>query len=363
MRRREFITLMGRSCDMAAGGARAAGDAGDRISQRRNTRGRTLRVNAVRQGLAENGNVEGHDVAIEYRWAGGRYDQLPALAADLVRQGGGHCIAWTHSVGTRGQSCQHDGSSRLLYRRRPGQGWSCCQPQPAGWQCHRRKSAIQLVVAKQFELLREAVPGATSIGFLVNPANSNAKPDASDAQVAAQALGQQLIVVQARTESEFQAAFETLAEQRIGALLLRADTFFRGRLDQLAALALRHRLPMLSSWREGTAAGGLMSYGANSADGYRQQGLYVGRILKGEKPADLPVEQPTKFELVINLKTAKALGLTVPLSVHGRRRGDRMSCCAACRLLCRFSDAGNAELSTRSGGRRRKSAKAGNRGR
>ena len=150
----------------------------------------------------------------------------------------------------------------------------------------------------------------------MNPANSNAKPDASDAQVAAQALGQKLIVVQARTESEFQAAFETLAEQRIGALLLMADVFFHGRLDQLAALALRHRLPMLSSWREGTAAGGLMSYGASSAEGFRQQGLYVGRILKGEKPADLPVVLPTKFQFVLNLRTAKALGLTVPLSVQ-----------------------------------------------
>jgi putative ABC transport system substrate-binding protein len=276
-----------------------------------------FRVNGVRQGLAENGIVEGRDVAFEYRGAGGRYDQLPALAADLVRSK----VAVIASLGPTLSALAAKAASTTV----PVVFYMGADPVKIGLVASLNRPdgnvtgvslLFNIVVAKQFELLREAVPGATSIGFLVNPANSNAKPDASDAQVAAQALGQKLIIVQARTESEFQAAFETLAEQRIGALLLMADVFFHGQLDQLAALALRHRLPMLSSWREGTAAGGLMSYGANSADGYRQQGLYVGRILKGEKPVDLPVVLPTKFQFVLNLRTAKALGLMVPLSVQ-----------------------------------------------
>jgi putative ABC transport system substrate-binding protein len=276
-----------------------------------------FRVNALRQGLAENGVVEGRDAAFEYRGAGGRYDQLPALAADLVRSK----VAVIASLGPTLSALAAKAASTTV----PVVFYMGADPVKVGLVASLNRPGgnvtgvsllFNIVVAKQFELLREAVPGATSIAFLVNPANSNAKPDASDAQVAAQALGQKLIVVQARTESEFQAAFETLAEQRIGALLLMADVFFHGRLDQLAALALRHRLPMLSSWREGTAAGGLMSYGASSAEGFRQQGLYVGRILKGEKPADLPVVLPTKFQFVLNLRTAKALGLTVPLSVQ-----------------------------------------------
>ena len=156
------------------------------------------------------------------------------------------------------------------------------------------------------------VPKATSIGLLVNPANSNAEPDSRDAQAAAQALGQKLIVVQASAESDFETAFATLAEQRVGALLLAADPFLYGRIDRLVELAVRHQLPMLSPWRECTAAGGLMSYGASLPDAHRQQGIYAGRILKGDKPANLPVLQPTKFEFALNLKTAKALGLTVP---------------------------------------------------
>jgi putative ABC transport system substrate-binding protein len=175
---------------------------------------------------------------------------------------------------------------------------------------------FNVVVAKQFELLRETVPAVQLTGFLVNPSNSNAKPDTADAQAAAQALGQKLIVAQASTESDVEAAFTRLAEQQVGALLLFADVFFRDRIDLLAALALQHRLAMLSPWRECTVAGGLMSYGASASDTFRQQGIYVGRILKGERPTDLPVVLPTKFEFALNLKTAKALGLTVPLSVQ-----------------------------------------------
>jgi putative ABC transport system substrate-binding protein len=318
MRRRKFITLIGGAVvtwPLAARAQQAMPGVG--LLSGGTLEDDAFRVNAVRQGLAENGIVEGRDVAFEYRGAGGRYDQLPALAADLVRSK----VAVIASLGPTLSALAAKAASTTV----PVVFYMGADPVKVGLVASLNRPSgnvtgvsllFNIVVAKQFELLREAVPGATSIGFLVNPANSNAKPDASDAQVAAQALGQKLIIVQARTESEFQAAFETLAEQRIGALLLMADVFFHGQLDQLAALALRHRLPMLSSWREGTAAGGLMSYGANSADGYRQQGLYVGRILKGEKPVDLPVVLPTKFQFVLNLRTAKALGLMVPLSVQ-----------------------------------------------
>jgi putative ABC transport system substrate-binding protein len=318
MRRRKFITLIGGAVvtwPLAARAQQAMPGVG--LLSGGTLEDDAFRVNGVRQGLAENGIVEGRDVAFEYRGAGGRYDQLPALAADLVRSK----VAVIASLGPTLSALAAKAASTTV----PVVFYMGADPVKIGLVASLNRPGgnvtgvsllFNIVVAKQFELLREAVPGATSIGFLVNPANSNAKPDASDAQVAAQALGQKLIIVQARTESEFQAAFETLAEQRIGALLLMADVFFHGQLDQLAALALRHRLPMLSSWREGTAAGGLMSYGANSADGYRQQGLYVGRILKGEKPADLPVVLPTKFQFVLNLRTAKALGLMVPLSVQ-----------------------------------------------
>jgi putative ABC transport system substrate-binding protein len=318
MRRRKFITLIGGAVvtwPLAARAQQAMPGVG--LLSGGTLEDDAFRVNGVRQGLAENGIVEGRDVAFEYRGAGGRYDQLPALAADLVRSK----VAVIASLGPTLSALAAKAASTTV----PVVFYMGADPVKIGLVASLNRPdgnvtgvslLFNIVVAKQFELLREAVPGATSIGFLVNPANSNAKPDASDAQVAAQALGQKLIIVQARTESEFQAAFETLAEQRIGALLLMADVFFHGQLDQLAALALRHRLPMLSSWREGTAAGGLMSYGANSADGYRQQGLYVGRILKGEKPADLPVVLPTKFQFVLNLRTAKALGLMVPLSVQ-----------------------------------------------
>jgi putative ABC transport system substrate-binding protein len=156
------------------------------------------------------------------------------------------------------------------------------------------------------------VPNRGPIGFLTNPTNSNAKSDIAAAQAAAHTLDQTLIVAQASTDGDLDAEFARLDEQHLGAVLLAADLFFRGRTDRLAALALQHQLPMLTPWWEGTVAGALASYGASQTDGYRQVGIYVGHILKGEKAADLPVVLPTKFEFALNLKTAKALGLTVP---------------------------------------------------
>jgi putative ABC transport system substrate-binding protein len=159
------------------------------------------------------------------------------------------------------------------------------------------------------------VPKADFIGLLANPANANAESDTREAQAAAEALGRKLVVVQASTESNLEPAFATLANQRVGALLVAADVFFRNRIDQLMSLVARHELPTICPWRECAVAGGLLSYGASIADAHRQQGIYAGRILRGEKPFDLPVQQSTKVEMVINLKTAKALGLKMPTSL------------------------------------------------
>jgi ABC-type uncharacterized transport system substrate-binding protein len=177
---------------------------------------------------------------------------------------------------------------------------------------------INTLVAKQFEVLHEAVPKTALIGFLVNPTNPNADTDTKNVLAAAEVLGQGLLVVQARTDGELETAFATLVQQRAGGLVVGADPFAISRRDKLVDLAARQRIPTIYPLREFAAAGGLMSYGTSITDGYRVVGLYAGRILKGEKPADLPVQQSTKVELVINLKTAQALGLTFPLTLLGR---------------------------------------------
>jgi putative ABC transport system substrate-binding protein len=272
-----------------------------------------FRIDAFRHGLAQTGFVESHNVTFTYRGAAGRYDQLPALAAELI----GLRVAVIASLGPTLSALAAKAASSSV----PVVFVIGADPVKVGLvPSFNRPSAnitgfsqmMNIIVAKQLELLRDAVPKADPVGFLVNPANSNAKSDAADAQSAAQALGRTLIVAQASTDNALRAAFATLSEQRAGALLLAADVFFRGRIDQLVSLASRHRLPMLTAWREATAAGALMSYSASQTEGYYQQGAYVGRILNGEKPANLPVVLPTKFEFVINLNTAKTVGLTIP---------------------------------------------------
>ena len=272
-----------------------------------------------RRGLAETGYVEGQNVAVEYRWAGGRYDQLPALAADLVRRrvaviaaGGTSAPALAAKAATStipivfqtGSDPVKDGLVASL--NRPGGNITGV-------------SRLSFILApKRLELLHELVPKATVIAFLVNPANPVAASQIQEIGEPARSLGLQVHVLEASSERQIEIAFEALMQQRVGALLLANDTFLSGRRELFIALAARHAIPVMYPARDTVAVGGLMSYDASAEDSFRQVGTYVGRIVKGEKPADLPVLQPTKFELAINIKTAKALGLTVPPTLLAR---------------------------------------------
>jgi putative ABC transport system substrate-binding protein len=277
-----------------------------------------LRVAAFRQGLSETGYVEGQNVAIEYRWAEGRYDRLPALAADLV----GRKVDAIAAIGTLSTQAARGATSTIpivfLVSDPVASGLVAGLARPGGNLTGFSILSGELTL-KRLELLSELVPQAGVIAVLLNPNNPGAGRYMQDMQEAARSKGLELHVVKAGTESEIDAAFTSLAQLHAGALFIGPDPFFISRRDQIAALALRHAFfPAIYESRESVAAGGLISYRTSFAAVYRQVGIYVGRILKGAKPADLPVQQPTTFELVVNLVTAKALGLTVPPSILAR---------------------------------------------
>jgi ABC-type uncharacterized transport system substrate-binding protein len=318
MKRREFITLLGGAAVAWPLAARAQQSAMPVIGWlgTESREGEDYRVVPFRQGLKEAGYVEGQNLTIEYRFGESQYDRLPALAADLVlRQvaviaAGGipAALAAKAATATTPIVFQIAGDPVQL-------GLVASLGRPGG-NITGMTSLNFEVAPKQLELLHELVPTATVIALLVNPASpTQTESTTREAEGAARRLGLELHIMQARTERDFDAVFATLVNLRAGGLVIVPDSLFNIRSDQLGKLASRHGVPAISPYREFAAAGGLTSYGTNIPNLYRQVGIYVSRILKGEKPAELPVQQAVKLDLVINLKTAKALGLDVPMSM------------------------------------------------
>jgi putative ABC transport system substrate-binding protein len=318
MKRREFITLLGGAAAAWPLAARAQQPAMPLIGFLSTSPGPFASMEVgFRRGLNETGFTEGRNVVIEFRWAD-QYDQLPALAADLVRRQ----VAVIATSGLPAAVAAKAATATIpivfqLASDPVALGLVASLNQPGG-NLTGLTSLNEEIGPKRLELLHEVIPTATIIALLINPTSPNADTLSTDLQAAARTLRLKLHVLHASDERDFDTVFATLARLQAGGLVVGAHGFFNSRSEQLAALALRHAVPMITPYRDFAAAGGLMSYGHSIADQYRQAGFYVGRILKGEKPSDLPVQQATKVELIINLKSAAALGVTFPLSLLGR---------------------------------------------
>ncbi len=311
--RRELIAALGSAAAWPLA-ARAQQPGMPVVGFVRNTSPDARLMDAFRRGLNEVGYVDGQNVTIEFHWT--EDDRLPAIVADLVRRQvsviatGGQPASLAAKAATAAIPIVFaTGNDPVRF------GLVSSLNRPSG-NLTGVSFLIGGLIAKRLELLREIVPTANVIAFLINPNATTAEPFTKEAQAAASSLGLQLVVLDAGSKRDFEMAFATLVQRRVGALLIQPDALFTGQRDQLIALAARHAVPTMYHLREAVEAGGLVSYGTSFADAYRQAGRYAGRILKGEKPADLPVIQSTKFELVINLKTAKALGLDIPLKLH-----------------------------------------------
>lgn len=317
MRRREFITILGGAAavwPIAARAQRPAIPVVGFLNGASYDLSRHL-VRAFHQGLSETGYVEGRNVAFEYRSAEGKYDRLPALAADLVHRKVSVIAATGTPTGLPAKAATTTIPIVFVTGSDPvEQGLVASLNRPGGNLTGATTLAVELG-RKRLELLREVIPTATLIGVLVNPTGPNLKTVLRDLDAAARTLGLPIHVLHASTERDFETVFATLVQLRAGALVIGTDTFFNSQSGKLAALTVRHALPAIYQYREFAAAGGLMSYAGSITDAYRLAGVYTGRILKGEKPSDLPVQQSTKVELFINLNTAKALGITIPHSV------------------------------------------------
>ena len=320
MKRREFIALLG-SAAASPLAARAQQTAIPVVGfvNVASRQGYERPLSAFLKGLAEAGYVDGRNVAIEYSWAEGRSDRLPAMAADLVKNG----VAVIAATSTPAALAAKTATTTIPIVFEMGGdpirlGLVPSLNRPGGNVTGVTQLNVE-VAPKRLELLHELLPAATVMALLINPTNpAVAEPQSSDMLSAARTLGLELHVLNANTEPDFNDVFAKLRQLRAGGLVIEADPFFISRNDLLADLTVRHAVSAIFQFREFAAAGGLMSYGGSLPEAYRLAGLYTGRILKGEKPADLPVQQATKVDLVINLKTAKTLGLTIPLPLIGR---------------------------------------------
>jgi ABC-type uncharacterized transport system substrate-binding protein len=324
MKRREFIALLGGGGLLLVAKVRRARGQQPAMPVvgllgATTAHGYAAQLAAFRQGLSEAGFVEGRNVAIEYRWADDQYDRLPALAADLARRQ----VAVIATLGGNTASVAAKAATTTI----PVVFHGSVDPVEAGLvaSLNRPGGNVTGVVTlnmdtgqKRLELIHELLPAATTIGLLLNPTNAVAEIQSKDLQAAARTLGLQLRIANASTERDFDAAFATLSQGQVGGLVIGTDGFLVSQSEQLAALTVRYALPTIFQYRAFVTAGGLMSYGGSVTDSYRLSGVYTGRILKGEKPADLPVQQATKVELIINLKTARTLGITFPITLLGR---------------------------------------------
>jgi putative ABC transport system substrate-binding protein len=320
MQRRKFITLLGGAVVTWPLGARAQQPAMPVIGflSAVSLAQTTHLLAAFRRGLNETGYADDSNVTIEYRYADGQYDRLPAMAADLVRRPVGVIVAAAPPAANAARSATTTIPIVFIVGLDPvAAGLAASFNRPGG-----NATGISLISGplgqKRLELVRELVPKAAVVAMLVNPLGPDAAPEIRDMQAAAQANAMQIRMLNASTPGELNAALASLSDHRPDALLVGADPFFMIRREELVALVARHGVPAVYPFREYTAAGGLMSYGTNIATAYRQAGIYAGRILKGAKPADLPVLNPTTFELVINLKAAKTLGFDIPPALHAR---------------------------------------------
>jgi putative tryptophan/tyrosine transport system substrate-binding protein len=318
IRRREFIFTLGGAATVWPLAARAQQPAMPMVGflNSASADGYAMTARAFRQGLKDTGFVEGQNVAIEYRWAEGQYNRLPALAADLVHRRV-DVIAANSAAMLPAKAATTTIPIVFNTSLDPVQlGLVASLSRPGGNVTGVTSLNVE-VGPKRLELLHELAPAVNVIGLVVNPNNPNAQILSRDLHAVAGKLGLQLHVLYASNARDFDRVFTELVQRRAGALVIGTDAFFTSRSEQLAALALRHAVPAVYQQPEFTAAGGLMSYGASLTEAFQTAGVYAGRILKGEKPADLPVQQITKVELIINLKTANALGLTVPLPLLG----------------------------------------------
>jgi putative ABC transport system substrate-binding protein len=318
MRRREFLGLVGGAAGWPlAANAQQAGVPVIGFLSPVSPGPYAQNLAAFRRGLGQTGFIEGQNVAIEYRWAEGNYDRVPALVAEFVQRRVDVIVA-TGATGLVAKAATTTIPIIALSGGDPTEdGYVADLRRPSGNITGMALFAFSLG-PKRFELIRELVPSAKLIALMANPKNRAANTDRKNVEAAASAVGQRIVVLDATNESDFEPAFAAMVRQRADALIIMADPFFNSQRERLVALVAQHRIPAIYEWREFAEIGGLMSYGSSLTEAVRQLGLYTGQILRGTKPADLPFQRASKIELIINLKTARTLGITFPITLLGR---------------------------------------------